>query len=187
MIKAILVVLFLGIATYIYSETNTDKGDMGKSIYDFKVKSIDGEEKPLSDYKGKVLLIVNTASKCGFTSQYKGLQELYSKYSSQGFEVLGFPCNQFGGQEPGTSDEIKEFCELNYSVSFPIFEKIDVNGDNAHELYKFLKSEKSGLITDDIKWNFTKFLVDKNGKPIERYGSTTTPESIEKDVLELLN
>lgn len=187
MIKAILVVLFLGIATYIYSETNTDEGDMGKSIYDFKVKSIDGEEKPLSDYKGKVLLIVNTASKCGFTSQYKGLQELYSKYSSQGFEVLGFPCNQFGGQEPGTSDEIKEFCELNYSVSFPIFEKIDVNGDNAHELYKFLKSEKSGLITDDIKWNFTKFLVDKNGKPIERYGSTTTPESIEKDVLELLN
>ena len=187
MIKVIIVILLLGIGTYIYSETNADKGDMGKSIYDFKVKTISGEEKSLADYKGKVLLIVNTASKCGFTPQYKGLQKLYSKYSSQGFEVLGFPCNQFGEQEPGSSDEIQEFCELNYSVSFPIFEKIDVNGENAHDLYKFLKSEKSGLITDEIKWNFTKFLVDKNGKPIERYGSVTTPESIEKDILELLN
>ncbi len=187
MIKAILVIFILGVATFIYSETNADKGDMQKSIYDYKVKTISGDEKSLADYKGKVLLIVNTASKCGFTPQYKGLQELYSKYSSQGLEILGFPCNQFGEQEPGSSDEIKEFCELNYSVTFPIFEKIDVNGDNAHDLYKYLKSEKSGLITDDIKWNFTKFLVDKNGKPIERYGSVTTPESIETDIIKLLN
>ena len=148
---------------------------------------LDGNEIKLSDYKGKVLLIVNTASECGFTPQYKGLQEIYNKYNKNGFEVLGFPCNQFGGQEPGSSEEIKQFCELNYSVTFPMFEKIDVNGESAHELYKFLKSEKSGLITDDVKWNFTKFLINKNGKPVERYASITTPESIAKDIEKLLN
>ena len=169
-----------------FDKTHKLKTMKNSTLYDIKVNAISGKEVALSSFKGKNILFVNVASKCGFTPQNKGLQELYSKYSSQGFEVLGFPCNQFGEQEPGSSDEIKEFCELNYSVSFPIFEKIDVNGENAHELYKFLKSEKSGLITDDIKWNFTKFLVDKNGKPIERYGSITTPESIEKDILNLL-
>lgn len=157
------------------------------SIYDFTVKSITGEDVPLSIYKGKVLLIVNTASKCGFTPQYKGLQELYDKYKDQGLVVLGFPCNQFGGQEPGSEQEIASFCERNYGVTFPMFAKIDVNGDNAHPLYQYLKSAAPGILgSKAIKWNFTKFLVDKNGNVVERYDSMTTPEKLEDEIKPLL-
>ncbi len=180
-------VILLLTATIIYSTTKGSKNDMSQTVYEFTAKTIEGKEKPLSDYKGKVLLIVNTASECGFTKQYKGLQELYNKYNSKGLEILGFPCNQFGGQEPGSAEEIKNFCESNFSVTFPMFDKIDVNGSNAHPLFNYLKSEKSGLITDDIKWNFTKFLVDKNGKPVERFASVTTPESLDKKIEKLLN
>jgi glutathione peroxidase len=151
-------------------------------IYDFSAKLNDGKEKKLSAYKGKVLLIVNTASRCGFTPQYKGLQELYTKYKDRGFDLLAFPCDQFGHQEPGEDDEIKEFCELNYGVEFPLFSKIDVNGDNAHPLYKFLKTAKGGLLGDAIKWNFTKFLVDKQGNVVERYAPMTSPERISPDI-----
>jgi len=152
------------------------------SLYDLSAALNNGKEKKLSAYQGKVLLIVNTASKCGFTPQYKGLQELYAKYKDQGFELLAFPCDQFGHQEPGDDDEIKGFCELNYGVEFPLFSKIDVNGDGAHPLYKFLKREKGGLLGDSIKWNFTKFLVDKQGNVIERYAPTTPPERIAPDI-----
>ena len=156
------------------------------SIYDFSAKFNNGTDQSLAAYKGKVLLIVNTASQCGFTPQYKGLQELYAKYHDKGFEVLGFPCDQFGHQEPGNDDEIKSFCELNYGVNFPLFSKIEVNGDDAHPLYKFLKNEKSGLLGDAIKWNFTKFLVDKQGSVVERFAPTTTPEAIESKIQGLL-
>jgi len=152
------------------------------SLYDFSATLNNGKEKNLSAYNGKVLLIVNTASKCGFTPQYKGLQELYTKYKDRGLELLAFPCDQFGHQEPGSDDEIKSFCELNYSVEFPLFSKIEVNGDTAHPLYKFLKSEKGGMLGDSIKWNFTKFLIDKQGKVIERYAPTTPPERIAPDI-----
>jgi len=152
------------------------------SIYDFSAKLNNGSDQSLAAYKGKVLLIVNTASKCGFTPQYKGLQELYGKYHDRGLEVLGFPCDQFGHQEPGNDDEIKSFCELNYGVSFPLFSKIEVNGDSAHPLYKFLKGEKGGILSDAIKWNFTKFLVDKQGNVVERFAPTTTPEKIAADI-----
>ncbi len=155
-------------------------------LYDFSAALNNGKEKKLSAYKGKVLLIVNTASKCGFTPQYKGLQELYAKYNERGFELLAFPCDQFGHQEPGSDDEIKSFCETNYGLDFPLFSKIDVNGSDEHPLYKFLKSEKGGLLGDSIKWNFTKFLVDKNGKVIERYAPTTPPERIGPDIEKLL-
>jgi glutathione peroxidase len=152
------------------------------SFYDYSAKLNDGTEKKLKDYKGKVLLVVNTASQCGFTPQYKGLQELYAKFKDRGLEVLGFPCDQFGHQEPGNDEEIKSFCELNYAVTFPLFAKIEVNGDNAHPVYKFLKSEKGGLLGDAIKWNFTKFLVDKQGNVVERYAPTTTPDRIAGDI-----
>jgi len=151
-------------------------------IYDFSAKLNDGKEKKLSAYKGKVLLIVNTASRCGNTPQYKGLQQLYDQYRDRGFEVLAFPCNQFGHQEPGSDEDIAEFCEVNYSVEFPLFSKIEVNGENAHPLYKFLKSEKGGLLGDAIKWNFTKFLVDKQGNVIDRYAPMTQPRSIARDI-----
>jgi glutathione peroxidase len=156
------------------------------SVYDYSVNDIDGNEVHLSDYEGKVLLIVNTASECGFTSQYEGLQELYEQHKDDGLVVLGFPCNQFGGQEPGSSEEIKNFCSSKFSVTFPLFEKIDVNGDNAAPLYKYLKSEQSGLITDDIKWNFTKFLIDRNGQPVERFAPTTKPEKIESHIKKMI-
>ncbi|MGA2905722.1 MAG: glutathione peroxidase [Candidatus Korobacteraceae bacterium] len=152
------------------------------ALYDLSAALNNGKDKKLSAYKGKVLLIVNTASKCGFTPQYKGLQELYAKFHDQGFELLAFPCDQFGHQEPGDDDEIKSFCELNYGVEFPLFSKIEVNGDDAHPLYKFLKSEKGGLLGDSIKWNFTKFLIDKQGNVIERYAPTTPPERIAPDI-----
>ena len=152
------------------------------SVYDFSAKRNNGQNQSLANFKGKVLLIVNTASQCGFTPQYKGLQELYAKYHDRGLEVLGFPCDQFGHQEPGGDDEIKSFCEVNYGVNFPLFSKIEVNGDNAHPLYKFLKREKGGLLGDAIKWNFTKFLVDKQGSVVERFAPTATPESIESKI-----
>lgn len=160
---------------------------MENSVYKFTATTIDGEEKSLEDYKGKVLLIVNTASKCGFTSQYAGLQELYNMYKDQGFVVLGFPCNQFSNQEPGTEAEIKEFCSLNYNVTFPMFSKIEVNGDNAHPLYRFLKVKATGSAgTKSIKWNFTKFLIDKEGNVIKRYGPSVKPKDIESGIKELL-
>lgn len=156
------------------------------NIYDFKAKDIDGELIDLSTYKGKVLLVVNTASKCGFTPQYKGLEALYQEFDKESFAVLGFPCDQFGNQEPGDESEIKGFCELNYGVTFPLFEKIDVNGEQAHPLFNYLKSEKGGLLTKDIKWNFTKFLIDKNGNVIERFAPTTTPENIRNKIKALI-
>ncbi|MBC7987653.1 MAG: glutathione peroxidase [Sphingomonadaceae bacterium] len=153
---------------------------------DFAARLQDGTEQPLSSYAGKVLLIVNTASKCGFTPQYTGLEALYRKYRDRGFEVLAFPCNQFGAQEPGDAEEIRNFCSLTYDVSFPLFAKIDVNGSNADPLWKHLKSQKGGLLGDSIKWNFTKFLVDRDGKVVERYAPTTRPEAIEADIERLL-
>lgn len=157
------------------------------TVYEFKAKGIDGKEVPLSTYAGKPLLIVNVASKCGFTPQYEGLEKIYEKYKDKGFEVLGFPCNQFGAQEPGTEAEIKSFCELNFGVKFPLFAKIDVNGDNTHPLYQYLKKEQTGLLgSEAIKWNFTKFLIDREGKPVKRYGSADKPEDITKDIESLL-
>lgn len=156
------------------------------SIYDFQAETLDGKPASLAAWRGQALLIVNTASKCGFTPQYEGLQQLYAKYRDQGFELLAFPCDQFGHQEPGSDTEIKSFCETNYGVEFPLFSKIDVNGSNEHPIYKFLKSEKGGLIGDSIKWNFTKFLVDKQGKVTERYAPTTPPERIAPDIEKLL-
>jgi glutathione peroxidase len=160
---------------------------MGTPIYDFAVSDIHGKQRKLEEYKGKVLLIVNVASKCGFTPQYKGLEAMYEKLHSRGLEVLGFPCNQFGAQEPGTAEQIESFCELNYGVKFPLFAKIDVNGKDAAPVYKYLKKERPGLLgSEAIKWNFTKFLVDRNGKVIERYGSNVEPEAIVPDVEKLL-
>jgi glutathione peroxidase len=157
------------------------------SIYEFKPTGIDGSPVDLSLYRGKVLLIVNVASKCGFTPQYTGLESLYEKFKDQGFAVLGFPCNQFGGQEPGTETEILSFCNLEYGVTFPLFSKIDVNGANAHPLYTYLKSAKPGILgTEAIKWNFTKFLIDRTGEPIRRYAPNDKPEAIEADIQEAL-
>jgi len=148
------------------------------TVYDYSAKKIRGEEKSLSDYQGNVLLVVNTASKCGFTPQFKGLQELYESYQEKGFEILGFPCNQFGSQDPGSNEEISQFCSSNYGVTFPMFSKIDVKGENAHPLFKYLTKETKGIINDQIKWNFTKFLVDKNGNVIDRFSPQTKPENI---------
>jgi len=156
---------------------------MHSSVYDFKVKNIKGQEVALETFKGKALLIVNTASKCGFTPQYKGLETLYQEYKDQGFEVLGFPCNQFGAQEPGPEAEIESFCSLNFGVSFPLFAKVDVNGTDAEPLYQHLKSEAPGILgTKDIKWNFTKFLVDKHGQVVKRYAPQDEPEKIAADL-----
>jgi glutathione peroxidase len=157
------------------------------TAYDFTAKTIDGAEQPLSDYKGKALLVVNVASKCGFTPQYTGLEALYRKFKDRGIEVLGFPCDQFGHQEPGDENEIKNFCSLTYDVTFPMYAKIDVNGAAAHPLYKWMKEEKAGFLgTEGIKWNFTKFLIDRSGKVIKRYAPTDTPEKIEKDLAAVL-
>jgi len=156
------------------------------SIYDFTAALNNGQTKSLADYQGKVLLIVNTASQCGFTPQYKGLQEIYAKYHARGLEVLGFPCNQFGHQEPGSDTDIKSFCDLNYGVQFPIFSKIDVNGDSAHPLYQFLKDKKSGLLGRSIRWNFTKFLIDRQGNVIKRYAPQTPPAKLESSIEKLL-
>ncbi|MGC5325003.1 glutathione peroxidase [Brevibacillus sp. SYSU BS000544] len=156
------------------------------SVYPFTATTIKGAEKPLSDYSGQVLLIVNTASKCGFTPQYKGLQKLYDKFQGQGFTVLGFPCNQFMSQEPGTNEEIHSFCEMNFGVTFPMFAKVDVNGPTAHPLFQYLTKAAPGMITDAVKWNFTKFLVDKKGNVVKRYAPTTKPEELEADINKLL-
>jgi glutathione peroxidase len=156
------------------------------SIYDFSARSLAGEDTPLKRFEGRVLLIVNTASACGFTPQYKGLEALQQKYAARGFSVLGFPCNQFGRQEPGSAAEIGQFCSSNYAVTFPMFDKIEVNGENAHPLYRYLKGEKGGLLGSAIKWNFTKFLVDRSGKVIGRYAPTTTPVQLTGDIEALL-
>ena len=156
------------------------------SIYDFNATSLTGEDTPLKRFAGKVLLIVNTASACGFTPQYKGLEGLQQKFGARGFSVLGFPCNQFGRQEPGNAAQIGQFCASNYAVTFPMFDKVDVNGDNAHPLYQYLRREKAGLLGSAIKWNFTKFLVDRSGKVVGRYAPTTTPASLTKDIEALL-
>ena len=157
------------------------------TVYDFTVKNDKGEDVSLEKYKGKVLLIVNTATKCGFTKQYDGLGELYKKYKDQGFEILDFPCNQFGSQAPGTIEEINTFCELNFGTSFDRFEKIDVNGECEDPLYTFLKDQKSGKTSKKIRWNFTKFLINKNGEVVNRYDSMKKPANIAKDIEELLN
>ena len=156
------------------------------TIYDFQVKDAKGNLVNLSEYKGKTLLIVNTATGCGFTPQYKGLQALYDKYQAKGFEILDFPCNQFGHQAPGSEDEIHQFCEINYKTTFRLFAKIDVNGKNESPLYTYLKGQKGGFLSKRIKWNFTKFLVDKTGKVVERFAPTATPESIEEKIVNIL-
>ncbi|WP_379154969.1 glutathione peroxidase [Paenibacillus sp. sgz5001063] len=157
------------------------------SIYEFEANTLRGQEESLSKYKGKVLLVVNTASKCGLTPQYKGLQEMYDKFKDRGFEVLGFPSNQFNEQEPGGSEDIAEFCEINYGVTFPMYEKIDVKGDKAHPLFKYLTKEAPGILgSKSIKWNFTKFLVDQEGRVLKRFAPQTTPDQIEADIAKLL-
>ena len=155
-------------------------------IHDFTAKSLAGEDIPLKRFEGQVLLIVNTASACGFTPQYKGLEELHQALSPRGFSVLGFPCNQFGSQEPGDAAQIEQFCASNYAITFPMFAKIDVNGSNAHPLYQYLKNEKSGLLGASIKWNFTKFLVDRSGKVVARHAPTAAPESLKREIEALL-
>ena len=152
------------------------------TLSDFTATTITGAEQPLQTYSGKVALVVNTASKCGFTPQLEGLQKLHSEYADEGLVVLGFPCNQFGNQDPGDNEEIGAFCEKNYGVTFAMFEKVDVNGDGAHPLYQWLRREKGGVLGDSIKWNFTKFLVGRDGTVLKRYGSTTTPEKIVDDI-----
>jgi len=157
------------------------------TAFDFTATDIDGNVQDFSAYTGRVLLLVNTASKCGFTPQYTGLEELWRKHKDQGFMVLGFPCDQFGHQEPGNEEEIRNFCSLSYDVSFPMFSKVDVNGDGAHPLYQWLKKEKPGLLgIGAVKWNFTKFLIGRDGKVLKRYAPTDKPESIEKDILKAL-
>jgi glutathione peroxidase len=157
------------------------------SIYDFSAQTITGKEQSLGDYRGKVLLVVNTASKCGFTPQFAGLEELYEKYKDKGLEILGFPCNQFAKQDPGSDADIQEFCQLNYGVTFPMFSKIDVNGADEDPIFSHLKEEAPGALgTRRIKWNFTKFLVDADGKVIKRYAPTDKPKAIEKDIARLL-
>lgn len=156
------------------------------SFYEYSAKNIDGKEINMSDYKGNIILVVNTASKCGFTPQLKDLEELYKEYKDSGVEILGFPCNQFLNQEPGDNKEVKNFCQINYGVTFNMFEKIDVNGRNTHPIYKYLKEQEKGLLTKDIKWNFTKFLIDKEGNVIKRYSPTTSPLKIKTDIEKLL-
>lgn len=156
-------------------------------IYDYNVVTIEGIETNLAAYQGMVILIVNVASKCGFTSQYDGLEKLHEKYHDKGLAVLGFPCNQFGKQEPGTEDQIMEFCRLNYGVTFPMFAKIEVNGDNAHPLYVHLKKQRPGILgSGSIKWNFTKFLIDRKGRVVDRFSPSTTPEVLEEKLSALL-
>ena len=156
------------------------------SIYNFTIQMPNGTEKTLKEYEGKPLIVVNTASKCGLTPQFKGLQELYEKYSEQGLEIIGFPCDQFNNQEYENIEETTQFCQINYGVTFPITAKIDVNGENAHPLFTFLKKQKKGILSDNIKWNFTKFLIDREGQVVERYAPTTVPSKIEEDIKKLL-
>jgi glutathione peroxidase len=160
---------------------------MKKNFYEYSANSLQGKDISMETYKGKVVLVVNTASKCGLTPQYEGLEKLYREYKDKGLVILGFPCNQFAGQEPGSEKEISEGCLINYGVSFPMFAKIDVNGETAHPIYKYLKSElKGGILGSSIKWNFAKFLIDKNGNPYKRFSPTTTPDKLVKDIEKLL-
>jgi glutathione peroxidase len=179
-------IVFLIGGTTMFLFNKTVSAENSASIYDFSANTIDGKKKSLSDYKGKVLLIVNTASKCGFTPQFEGLEALYKKYKDQGFEILGFPSNQFAHQDPGTNAEIGQFCTLTYGVSFQMFEKIDVNGPEAHPLYKYLVTRQKTIFGESIKWNFTKFLVDREGNVVDRFAPQTSPESIDKDIANLL-
>jgi glutathione peroxidase len=155
-------------------------------IYDISLTTLQGSTISMADFKGTVLLVVNTASKCGFTPQFTGLQTLYETYRDKGFSILGFPCNQFAGQEPGSKEEIHQVCAINYGVTFPMFQKIDVNGNDAHPLFRFLKERQPGLAGKAVKWNFTKFLIDRSGNPVKRYAPVTKPEKIAKDVEQLL-
>ncbi|MFS4415879.1 glutathione peroxidase [Maribacter sp. 2307ULW6-5] len=155
-------------------------------FYDLEAETLQGKKVSMSDYKGKTVVVVNTASQCGLTPQYEGLEALYAKYKEDGLVVLGFPCNQFGGQEPGSAAEISSFCEANYGVSFPMFAKVDVNGSGAHPIFKFLKSRLGGLLGSGIKWNFTKFVIDKEGKPVKRFAPTTKPKAMEATLKKLL-
>ncbi|MEO3935553.1 glutathione peroxidase [Dermatophilaceae bacterium Soc4.6] len=157
------------------------------TLHDFSARSIDGRDVPLADFDGEVVLVVNTASQCGFTPQYEGLQALHDEFKAQGFSVLGFPCDQFGGQEPGADDEIAAFCQKNFGVDFPLFSKVEVNGDGAHPVYQWLREQKGGLLGSKIKWNFTKFLVGKDGQVIERYAPTTKPEKLSADIEKALS
>ncbi|WP_374666933.1 glutathione peroxidase [Acinetobacter sp.] len=152
------------------------------SIYQFEAELLDGKNKSFADYEGKVLLVVNTASKCGFTPQFSGLEKLYQQYKDQGFLVLGFPCNQFGGQDPGSNDQIGAFCQKNYGVDFPMFAKVDVKGPEAHAIFRYLTNNSKGVLGNGIKWNFTKFLIGKNGQVINRYAPTTKPEALQEDI-----
>lgn len=156
------------------------------TIYDFNAKDLSGNEVDFAQFKDKVLLIVNTASKCGFTPQFEGLEELHQSYKDQGLVVIGFPCNQFGSQDPGSNEEIGAFCQQNYGVSFLMMEKVDVNGDNEHPLYTWLKKQEGGFLTDGIKWNFTKFLINHQGEVVDRYAPTTKPKAIESEIVKLL-
>lgn len=156
------------------------------NIYQFEAELLDGKNKSFADYEGKVLLVVNTASKCGFTPQFAGLEKLYEKYKTQGFEVLGFPCNQFGGQDPGSNEQIGAFCQKNYGVSFPMFAKVDVKGPEAHAIFRYLTNNSKGILGNGIKWNFTKFLIGKDGKVLNRYAPTTKPDTLEQDIEQAL-
>jgi len=160
---------------------------MNTQFYQFSAKSLQGSEIKMENYQGKTILVVNTASQCGLTPQYEGLEKLYNKYKDKGLVILGFPCNQFGNQEPGDEKSISEGCLINYGVSFPMFSKIDVNGENAHPIYKYLKNELGSILGSKIKWNFTKFLIDANGKPVKRFAPVTTREKIEKYLAGILN
>ena len=157
------------------------------NIYQFEAELLEGENKSFSDYEGKVLLIVNTASKCGFTPQFSGLEKLYEKYKDQGFEVLGFPCNQFGGQDPGSNEQIGAYCQKNYGVNFPMFAKVDVKGPEAHILFRYLTNNSKGILGNGIKWNFTKFLIGRDGKVLNRFAPTTKPEDLESEIAAALS
>jgi glutathione peroxidase len=159
---------------------------MASTFYDFKAKTLKGKEVALEEFKGKTVLVVNTASQCGLTPQFEGLEKLYEKYKDQGLVVLGFPCNQFANQEPGDEKSISEGCVMNYGVTFPMFSKVDVNGSTAHPLFKYLKSKLGGILGSNIKWNFTKFLIDAQGRPVKRFAPITKPEALEKDIVKLL-
>jgi len=189
----LIVILILVAAFTIYGMSRTAKSKSGKHafegespFYSLKAEAIDGQEIGMDSYKGKVVIVVNTASKCGLTPHYEGLEKIYKQYKDQGLVILGFPCNQFSNQEPGSNAEIAEFCSLNYGVSFQMFAKIDVNGANTHPVFQFLKSQKGSMLGDDIKWNFTKFLLDKEGNVVKRYAPTTKPEAITEDIEKLL-
>lgn len=159
---------------------------MGTTFYEFNAKTLQGKEVSMEEFKGKTVLVVNTASQCGLTPQYEGLEKLYEKYKDKGLVILGFPCNQFGNQEPGDEKSISEGCVLNYGVTFPMFSKVDVNGSTAHPIFKYLKGKLGGLLGSRIKWNFTKFLIDPKGRPVKRFAPITKPEALEKDILKLL-